>query len=90
MMNTREPALWIGAIAAVFALLVGYGLDPIVANLWKALAIALIPVAQAVLTRSQVTPTSKLDDAGISTAQLDVVADDPTRSFKVVAQPAPR
>jgi hypothetical protein len=86
----REPAL-IAAVAAAIALLVGYSiLTPEQGELWKGVILALLPLVAGVFTRSQVTPTSKLDDAGISAAQLNAVADDPNRSFKVVAQPAPR
>lgn len=53
----REPALIIGAITAVLAVGVGFGLD-ISEEQMALIGAALVAIA-AVVTRSQVTPTTK-------------------------------
>lgn len=71
-----EPALVIGFGTAVLALLVTRGLlSTVEAGAWTAVisagVAALTPIAQALVTRFFVTPAAKLDDAGITTAEVE-------------------
>lgn len=71
-----EPALVIGFGTSILALLVVRGiLTTIEAGAWgtviSAGVAALTPIAQAVFTRFFVTPTRKLDDAGVTTAEVE-------------------
>lgn len=53
----REPAVIIGLVQALLALAVGFGLD--ITAEQTALILATTAAVLAVVTRSQVTPTSK-------------------------------
>lgn len=53
----REPALWLGAISALIAVAVGFGLD--VTPEQVGLILAGVTAVIAFITRSQVTPTKK-------------------------------
>jgi hypothetical protein len=72
----REPALMAGGVVStIVALAVAYGLlDLDKAELWKALAISILPLLQAWWTRQQVVPVSKVHDAGISVAEINARA----------------
>jgi hypothetical protein len=71
----REPALAAGFVAALIALAVAYGiLDLERARLWKALAVAALPLLQAWWTRQKVVPVAKVHDAGISVAEINARA----------------
>jgi hypothetical protein len=90
-MRTREPALWIASASALLALLVGYGiLDLERADLWKGLLVAVVPLLQGWLTRSQVMPVEKLRDAGLSPELVDQVSNSPNHTFDVVKSFGPR
>lgn len=55
----QEPALVTGAVAAIIALLVAFGLD--LSGEQTGAIMALVTAALAFVTRSQVTPTSGPD-----------------------------
>jgi hypothetical protein len=64
---SHEPAMAAGVIGAALALLVSYDvLNAERATLWGTLLTAAIPVAQALVTRRFVMPTSKIRAAGMS------------------------
>lgn len=80
----REPALVLGLVAAVIGVLLVYGIvDEKQATAWSAFAAAVIPIAQAVVTRHLVVPVSKVRDAGLEPSQLTAVADDPNKKLFV-------
>lgn len=54
---TREPALILGFVQALLALALGFGLDWTAEQM--ALVLAATAAALALITRSQVTPTTK-------------------------------
>lgn len=61
----KEPALIIGFITAILSLLIIYGvLDAEQAAAWGAVVAALIPLAQALITRSFVFSPNTIEDAG--------------------------
>lgn len=67
MLFNREPALIIGAIQAVLALAVGFGLP--VTTIQMGLIMAAAAAVLAVITRQIVVPTEKADNQ-IATALL--------------------
>lgn len=67
----NEPAAALGVVGAIIALLVAYGLmDANKAPMWSALAVAVVPLVQAWVTRHLVMPVSKIRDAGLSPQQI--------------------
>ena len=58
MKLTTEPAAIVGAIEAILALAIGFGVDITTEQL--ALIMAAVTAVLALVVRSQVTPTSKL------------------------------
>jgi hypothetical protein len=66
-----EPALK-AALTAIFALLAAYGLvAQEKAELWIAVLLVVVPLAQGWYTRQKVMPTAKLHDAGINPASVN-------------------
>lgn len=74
----KEPVLLYGLLTALLALAVAYGL---VSNdkleLWQALIVAALPVIQAIFTRREVMPVSTINDAGLTSGEVQGMAQDP-------------
>lgn len=80
----KEPALLAGA-GAVIAVLVAYNLvTPEQAEAWNKVAVLLlVPIAQALLTRSAVFSRNTIEQAGLSPDEVQRRAEDPmTPPFK--------
>lgn len=58
-MWNREPALIVGLVGALIALLVAFGLE--LSTTQQGAVMAVVIAALALVTRSQVTPTKTLD-----------------------------
>jgi len=68
----REPALWLGLIQSLLALVVGFGVDLTGAQV--ALIMGFSGAAIAVITRQSVVPTATIRDSGTSPAAIKAQA----------------
>jgi hypothetical protein len=67
----KEPALLYGILSAILALAVAYGfIGSDTVDLWEALFVAVIPIVQALFTRSKVVPVATVNEAGLTTKDL--------------------
>lgn len=74
----KEPALVAGAVAALLGLLLVYGVVTTEqAAAWQGLAVVLIPIAQALWTRSRVFSPNTIREAGLNPEKVEADAADP-------------
>jgi len=71
----KEPSLIVGTVSALLAVVVAYGgLTAERATAWAALTAALLPLLQAVVTRSLVFAPHTLERAGLDPKEVETTA----------------